>query len=148
MFPEGQGKRNAKAKLKVTSPNTNALFVNAKAAVDKFFKARGYDPRRPAYVKEKLGYALDQYEAIACTTTRALGYPLLSFEEAAIMGKRCNNLLTPLEKKLKEMRKRGARTAAERAALLAAPAALNLEIKRKAPELAAPAPARLRRLHR
>ena len=142
MFPEGQGKRNAKAKLKAISPKTNALYVNAKAAVDKFFKARGYDPRRPAYVKEKLGYALDQYEAIAYTTTRAMGYPLLSPEEAKTIGKRCNNLLTPLEKRLKEMRKRGARAAAERTALLAAPAALNLEMpKRKAPEPVEPAPA-------
>ena len=78
MFPEGQGKPNAKAKLAAVVPMINELFVNAKSAVSKFFKARGYDPKRPAYTKEKLGYALDQYEAIAYITTRVMGYPLLS----------------------------------------------------------------------
>ena len=42
MFPEGQGKPNAKAKLATVVPKINELFVNAKAAVDKFFKERGY----------------------------------------------------------------------------------------------------------
>jgi hypothetical protein len=141
MFPEGQGKPNAKAKLGSLAPKVNALFVNAKEAVGKFFKARGYDPKRPQYTKEKLGYALDQYEAIAFVTTRVMGYALMAPEgdEVRTIAKRCNNLLTPLERKLKETRKRGARAADERERLLGAKAALNLEMPaRKAP---APAPA-------
>ena len=78
MFPEGQGKPNAKAKLAVVVPMINELFVNAKAAVFAFFKARGYEKTRPWYTKEKLGCALDQYEAIAFVTMRAMGYPLLA----------------------------------------------------------------------
>ena len=77
MFPEGQGKPNSKAKLSAVVPMVNVLFVNAKAAVSTFFTARKYDPKRPAYTKEKLRYALDQYEAIAFVTTRVMGYPLL-----------------------------------------------------------------------
>ena len=72
MFPEGQGKPNAKAKLDTAAAKTNALFVNAKEAISNFFEARGYHPRRPEYSKEKLGYALDQYEAIAYVSTRAM----------------------------------------------------------------------------
>ena len=95
MFPEGQGKPNAAAKLVAVVPMINELFVNAKAAVFKFFQARGYDPRRPKYTKEKLGYALDQYDAIAFVTMRAMGYPLLApeGEEVVTLGKRCNNFL-------------------------------------------------------
>ena len=59
MFPEGQGKPNAKAKLAAVVPMINELFVNAKAAVSKFFKAREYNPKRPQHTKEKLGFALD-----------------------------------------------------------------------------------------
>ena len=100
MFPEGQGKPNAKAKLKGVVPKINALFVNAKEAVSKFFKARGYDPKRPQYTKEKLGFALDQYEAIAFVTVRVMGYALFApeGEEVRTIAKRCNNLLTPLER--------------------------------------------------
>lgn len=96
MFPEGQGKPNSKAKLSAVVPMVNVLFVNAKAAVSTFFTARKYDPKRPAYTKEKLGYALDQYEAIAFVTTRVMGYPLLEpeGEEVWAFAKRCNNLLT------------------------------------------------------
>ena len=34
MFPEGQGRRNAAAKLTAVADMTNALFVNAKKAVE------------------------------------------------------------------------------------------------------------------
>jgi hypothetical protein len=78
MFPEGTGKPKAKAKLKGVVPMVNALFVNAKEAVGKFFKARGYDSKRPQYTKEKLGFALDQYEAIAFVTVRVMGYALFA----------------------------------------------------------------------
>lgn len=143
MFPEGQGKPNAKAKLAAVVPMINELFVNAKSAVSAFFKARGYEPTRPAYTKEKLGYALDQYEAIAFVTLRVTGHPLLApeGEEARIIAKRCNNLLTPIEKKLKGMRKLGARAAEDRAKLLGAKAALSLEMPARKAPAAAPAPA-------
>ena len=103
MFPEGQGRPSAKAKLDAITAMTNGLFKNTKTAVCAMFTARGYDPRRPEYVKEKLGYALDQYEAIACVSLRSIGYPLLGLEERRVIGKRCKNLLSPLEKKLKEL---------------------------------------------
>ena len=78
IFPEGQGKLNSAAKLKAVAGKTNALFINAKKAIGNFFMARGYEPRRPEYTKSKLGYPLDQYEAIAYVTTRAMGYSLIS----------------------------------------------------------------------
>ena len=81
IFPEGQGRPNGRAKLAAVATLTNGLVVGAKAAVAELFKGRGYDPRRPEYTKQQLGYALDQYEAIAIVITRALGYPLLSEEE-------------------------------------------------------------------
>ena len=59
MFPEGQGKPNAKAKLAAVVPMINELFVNARAAVSTFFRESGYDPKRPQHTKEKLGFALD-----------------------------------------------------------------------------------------
>ena len=145
MFPEDQGKPNASAKLGSVVPKTNELFINAKRAVSAFFQVRGYDPKRPQYTKERLGYALDQYEAIAFVTTRVIGYPLLApeGEEVRTLAKRCNNLLAPLETKLKAMRKLGARAAGERAALLRATAGLNLEMPMKKAPARAPLPPQL-----
>ena len=58
IFPEGQGRPNGKAKLAVVFKLTNGLVLDAKAAVSELFRARGYDPRRPDYTKQQLGYTV------------------------------------------------------------------------------------------
>ena len=82
MFPEGVGAVRAFAKDGAPAEKTNELLENAVTAIDKLFKQRGYDPKKPAEVKAKLGYALDRYEAAAYLVTGALHLPLLSQPEA------------------------------------------------------------------
>jgi hypothetical protein len=61
-------------------------------------------------VKEKLGYALDRYEAVAYLVTGAMHLPLLSPSEAWTIGKRITNIIGKsgtVGSKLKALRKRG-----------------------------------------
>ena len=55
MFPEGKGKPNASAKLSKDYSKTNGLVLNASTAIFEFFKARGYETRKPEKTKQKLG---------------------------------------------------------------------------------------------
>ena len=117
---------------------------------ESFWKARGYDPKKPEITKQKLGYALDQEECVGSLVVRAMGLEPLFENYARVIGKRVNNMLTPLDAKLKALKKSGARGEPDRLALLQARAALNLDPppppsrKRPAPEPPpepAPAPA-------
>ena len=78
MFPEGQGRPRAFARDGAAAEKTNELLENVTVAIEKLFKQRGYDPKKPAEVKAKLGYALDRYEAAAYLATGAMHLPLLS----------------------------------------------------------------------
>ena len=69
MIPEGVGAVRAFAKDGAPAEKTNELLVNAGLAVEKLWKQRGYDPRKPEVIKAKLGYALDTYEAAAYLVT-------------------------------------------------------------------------------
>ena len=82
MLPEGVGKRSAFVKTGPAARLTNELLENAKLTVDKLWKQRGYDPKKPEVIQAKLGYACDQYEASAYLVTGALHKPLISHEEA------------------------------------------------------------------
>ena len=149
MFPEGKGRPVAAPKVSSAAPLINQLLYNTEAAIDKLWKERGYDPKKPAEIKAKLGYALDKYEAAAYVVTHQLRLPLLSEAEPTAMtiGKRITNITGnsgTIGAKLKVLRKRGKRTAPEQATLLRASAALSLEPppsrKRTAPPPAPPPP--------
>jgi hypothetical protein len=125
MFPEGLGRPKAAPRVGKHAPFINALLVNSKSAVDKFWKQRGYVTMKAAAIKARLGYALDREEAKGYILTAALGRPLLSPEEARCIGKRIDNSLGAkgaLGKELAEHKKRGT-SAAE---LLQAAATLSL----------------------
>ena len=77
MFPEGQGGPRAFAKDGTAKEKTNELLENALLAIEKLFKQRGYDPKKPEEKKARLGYALDTYETAAYLLTGALHLPLL-----------------------------------------------------------------------
>jgi hypothetical protein len=140
MFPEGEGAARLMAQFDKTVHKTNGLLVDAKAAVQSFWKARGYDPKKPDITKQKLGYALDQEEALGCVVVRAMGLEPLFDNYERVIGKRVNNALTPLNAKLKALKKSGARCEGDKLTLLQASAALNLDPppppshKRPAPE--------------
>lgn len=130
MFPEGEGRPRAFVKDGTAAEMTNELLENAVAAVFELWKRRGYDPKKPEEIKARLGYALDRYEAAAYLATGAMHLPLLSQPEAWTVGKRIMNIIGEsgtIGKKLKPLRKRGRAAAPQIAALLKAPAALNLE---------------------
>jgi hypothetical protein len=125
MLPEGLGRPKAAPRVGKHAPFINALLVNSKSAVDKFWKQRGYVTMKAAAIKARLGYALDREEAKGYILTAALGRPLLSPEEARCIGKRIDNSLGAkgaLGKELAEHKKRGT-SAAE---LLQAAATLSL----------------------
>ena len=140
LFPEGEGEANLAASIDKIAKQTNGLLVDAKAAVQSFWKARGYDPKKPEITKQKLGYALDQEEALGCLVVRAMGLKPLFDNYARVVGKRVNNALTPLNARIKVLKKSGARGEPDRLTLVQAPAALNLDPpppesrKRPAPE--------------
>ena len=147
MFPEGVGAAVLTVEVDKVAKQINGLLVDAKAAVKSFWTARGYDPKRPEITKQKLGYALDQEEALGALVVRAMGMAPLFDNYARVIGKRVNNMLTPVNTKLKALKKSGARAEPDRLALLQAAAALNLDPpppesrKRSAPEPPAePAP--------
>ena len=145
MFPEGHGGPKAFARDETAATKTNELLENATVAVDELFSQRGYDPKKPEHVKANLGYALDRYEASAYLITGALHLPLLSAPEARVIGKRIANIIGTsgsVGAKLKALRKRGKAAAPQIAALLHAPATLNLEPPpRKSTTPSAPPPA-------
>jgi len=130
MFPEGHGAPRAFTRDGTAAKKTNELLENASAAIDKLFEQRGYDPKKPEQLKASLGYALDRYEATAYLVTGALHLLLLSPQEARAIGKRIANVIGmsgSVGAKLKALRKRGKAAAPQIAALLHAPATLNLE---------------------
>ena len=140
MLPEGVGKRRAFVKTGPAARLTNELLENAKFAVEKLWKQRGYDPKKPELTKARLGYACDQYEAFAYLVTGALHMPLISHEEAKYLGKRIQNIIGKsgsIGKQLLPLRKRGAVSAPQIRSLLRQPAALNFD----PPPRTAPAPA-------
>ena len=133
MLPEGVGKRSAFVKTGPAARLTNELLENAKLTVDKLWKQRGYDPKKPEVIKARLGYACDQYEASAYLVTGALHMPLISHEEAKFIGKRIQNIVGKsgsIGKQLMPLRKRGAASAPQVRALLQQAAALSVEITR------------------
>ena len=140
MLPEGVGKRSAFVKTGPAARLTNELLENAKLTVDKLWKQRGYDPKKPEVIKARLGYACDQYEASAYLVTGALHMPLISHEEAKFIGKRIQNIVGKsgsIGKQLMPLRKRGAASAPQVRALLQQAAALSFA----PPPRAVPAPA-------
>lgn len=146
MFPEGQGAPRAMAKDGGAADKTNELLVNARDAIDELWKQRGYDPKKPEQTKARLGYALDREEAVGYVVTGAMHMPRLSPDEARAVGKRVVALIGAsgaVGSKLKAWKKRGKAAAPQIAALLHAPATLNLEPpprKSTAPSVPPPAP--------
>ena len=129
MFPEGQGGPRAFTKDGDAKEKTNELLENALLAIEKLFKQRGYDPKKPEEKKARLGYALDMYEAAAYLLTGAMHLPLISQPEAWTIGKRIKTIIGasgPIGSKLIKLRKRGKAAAPQIAALLQAPSTLNL----------------------
>ena len=130
MLPEGVGRRRAFVKTGTAAPLTNELLENSKLAVEKLWKQRGYDPKKPEVIKARLGYACDQYEASAYLVTGALHKPLISHKEAKYIGKRIHNIIGKsgsVGKQLVPLRKRGAASAPQVRALLQQAAALSFE---------------------
>jgi hypothetical protein len=146
MFPEGIGAPRAFAKDGEPAAKTNQLLENGTLAIEMLFKQRGYDPKKPAEVKAKLGFALDRYEATAYLVTGALHLPRLSQPEAMLIGKRIINIIGTtgtIGTKLVKLRKRGKASAPQVTALLQAPSTLNLTPpprKSAAPPAPPPAP--------
>ena len=145
LFPEGKSEPRAAAKVGASAKLTNELVVNAKDAIDKLWKARGYVKMKPAQRKLKLGYALDREEALGYLVTSALHMPLISAIEARTIGKRAGSLA--VFSKLADYKKRGTAGSAACYALLGEPAPLSFAApmprKGKAKPLTpAPAPAR------
>ena len=131
MFPEGTGTPRAFAREGTAAKKTNELLENATAAIEKLFKQRRYDPKKPEAVKAKLGYALDRYEAAAYLVTGAMHLPLLSQPEAMLIGKRITNIIGvsgSVGAKLIKLRKRGKVTASQVTALLHTESTLSLSL--------------------
>ena len=55
MLPEGTGRRRAFVKTGPAARLTNELLENAKLAVEKLWKQRGYDPKKLEVIKARLG---------------------------------------------------------------------------------------------
>ena len=130
MFPEGQGAPRAMTKDGAAAEKSNELLVNAKEAVDEFWKQRGYDPKKPELTKARLGYALDKEETVGYVVTGAMNLPRLSPDEARAIGKRVVALVGAsgtVGCKLKALKKRGKAAAPQIAALLQAESTLSLE---------------------
>eukprot|EP00966_Prymnesium_polylepis_P116697 2697215-Prymnesium_polylepis.2 len=124
MFPEGVGCRRAFRRDGFAAPLTNALLEDSSSAIDKLWKQRGYDPKKPAVTKARLGYALDTYEATAWVALGAAHLPLLSQPEAMLIGKRIQNIIGAsgtIGAKLVKLRKRGKVTVPQCEALLRQP---------------------------
>lgn len=144
MFPEGVGAPRAFVKDAGAVEKTNELLENATNAIKRLWEQRGYDPKKPDEIKSKLGYPLDKYEAVAYLVTGALSLPLLSPQEAGMVGKRINNVIGvsgTIGAKLKALRRRGKSTMPQCDALLQATATLNLQPPAHPPT---PAPAAIR----
>ena len=141
-FPEGHERPRAAPRDGAGAPLIKALIVNGKAAVDAWWKHRGYDVLKPDAIKARLGYRLDREEALGYVILSALDLPLPSPLEARTIGKRAGFMLSgqgAIGKALSEHRKHGLCTAA----LLQEPAALSLappKAKGKGGQKAAPTP--------
>ena len=92
MFPEGLGRPRAFKRDGAAADKTNELLETASTAIEKLFKQRGYDPKKPEQLNASLGYALDRYEAAAYLVTGAMQLPRLSQPEAMVIGKRIKNI--------------------------------------------------------
>ena len=130
MFPEGLGRAKRGPRDGLACPMINMLIVNAKAAVDEFWKVRGYVTLKPDEIKGKLGFRLDREEAMGHVVTSALHLPLLSGDEARVIGKRASGMLGAkgaIGKPLASLTKRGVSTVQ----LLQAKASLSLAPPKK-----------------
>ena len=91
-----------------------------------------------AHKANRRRYPLDKYEAAAYLVTGALHLPVLSPQEAWVVGKRINNVIGAsgtIGGKLKALRKRGMKsTISQCAALLQATATLNLQPSARPPK--------------
>ena len=92
--------------------------MHAKEAIDKLWKARGYQKMKAAERRARLGYALDREEALGYVVASALHKPLLTAAEARTIGKRAGSL--PVFSKLAEYKKRGTTGSVACVSLLAA----------------------------
>ena len=129
IFPEGAGAPRAMPRRGVAAQKTNGLLENVKKAIDALWKQRGYDPKKPALTKARLGYALDKEEAAGYVVTGAMNLPRHSAEEARAIGKRLVSIVGEsgsVGARLKALRKRGTAAAGEVAALLGEEASLSL----------------------
>ena len=93
MLPEGCGRPKAAPKDHLRAPFINALLVNVKQAIGELWNLRGYSAKVKAQTKAKLGYALDQEEAIGYLLTGAVGKPLLSAVEARAISASASEIL-------------------------------------------------------
>ena len=145
MLPEGHGRPRAFVKEGPAAPLTNGLLENGTLAIEKLWKQRGYDPKKPDEIKARLGYRLDTYEAAAYLVTGAIYKPRISQPEAWTIGKRIQNIIGtsgPVGVKLKKLRKKGRAAASQVAVLLRTAASLNLVVDKAAgPPTPAPTPA-------
>ena len=145
MLPEGHGGPKAFPKEGCAAPLTNGLLENGALAIEKLWKQRGYDPKKPDAILARLSYRLDTYEACAYLVTGAMHTPRLSQPEAWVIGKRIKNIIGAsgtVGGKLAKLRKKGKATVQQCAVLLRAAANLNLHVSKAAgpPQLSAPPP--------
>ena len=147
MLPEGHDEPRAFVKEGPAALLTNGLLDNGTLAIEKLWKQRGYDPKKPDEIKARLGYRLDTYEAAAYLVTGAIYKPRISQPEAWTIGKRIQNIIGtsgPVGVKLKKLRKKGRAAASQVAVLLRTAASLNLVVDKAAgppTQASAPAPA-------
>ena len=148
-FPEGLGRRTTVPRVAAAAALTIRLLVNAKEAIDELWVQRGYGKWKaskwitllhPDEIQAKLGYRLDREEAVGVLVAWSLRVPLQTDEHARAIGKRVGSIVGPISVKLKALRRRGESTASQCAALLDAPASLNLSPPPKKPGTSAAAP--------
>ena len=146
MLPEGHGRVKAFVKVGCAAPMTNGLLENSTIAIEKLWKQRGYDPKKPDVIKARLGYALDKYEACAHLATGAMHKP--TAVAAGGMGHRQAHQEHHRRERACWHETEGAAEEGRRAAasqvvmLLRAAASLNLVVdKATGPPAPAPAPA-------
>ena len=129
MFLEGASAPRSMVRREIAAQKTNGLLENVKKAIDALWKQRGYNPKKPALTKERLGYALDKEEAVGYVVTGVMNLPRLSPDEARAFGKRVVSIVSDsgtVGAKVKALRKRGTVAAGEIAQLLRAEVALSL----------------------
>ena len=127
MFPEGLGSPNLTANDGATAPLTVALLVNTKGAIFELWKLRGYDPKKPALIKQRLGYMLDKEEAAGYVLAALLPVRLRApvNEHTRAIGKRAVAAVLPGGTIGKELASASKRGASAKAAYLQGAATLN-----------------------